>query len=101
MDLWRVSNAADRLMFVAQNLPSLTRGPDGSFKDADIANYLLNATESAASAFKARGIPSVLRVIEILGIEQGRAWGACSLNEFRKFMGLKREVPPNDYRPNS
>lgn len=72
---------------------SLQRGPDGSFEDADIANFLHNATESAASAFKARGIPSVLRVIEIMGIEQGRAWGACSLNEFRKFVGLKREVP--------
>ena len=31
-------------------------------------------TESAACAFKARGIPTVLRVIEIMGIEQGRAW---------------------------
>jgi linoleate 10R-lipoxygenase len=101
VDLWRVSNTADRRKLFAQNLPSLTRGPDGSFKDADIANYLLNATESAASAFKARGIPSVLRVIEILGIEQGRAWGACSLNEFRKFIGLRREVPSDDDRPNS
>ena len=70
---------------------SLQRGPGGSFDDADIANYLQSATESAASSFKARGIPSVLRVIEIMGIEQGRAWGACSLNEFRKFLGLKRK----------
>lgn len=77
---------------------SLKRGPDGSFKDADIANILHNATESAACAFKARGIPSVLRVIEIMGIEQGRAWGACSLNEFRKFVGLKREVPSQSSR---
>jgi len=73
-------------------LPSLERGPDGSFGDADIANFLHSATESAACGFKARGIPSVLRVIEIMGIEQGRAWGACSLNEFRKFVGLKREA---------
>ncbi|EEB97750.1 hypothetical protein MPER_02863, partial [Moniliophthora perniciosa FA553] len=30
-----------------------------------------------------------MRVIEILGIEQSRKWGVCSLNEFRKFIGLK------------
>ena len=29
-----------------------------------------------------------------MGIEQGRAWGACSLNEFRKFIGLRRRAPP-------
>jgi hypothetical protein len=39
--------------------------------------------------FKARGVPEVLRIIEIMGIEAGRKWGACSLNEFRKFLGLK------------
>lgn len=32
-----------------------------------------------------------MRVIEILGIEQSRNQGICSLNEFRTFMGLKRE----------
>ncbi|KAF9787785.1 heme peroxidase [Thelephora terrestris] len=78
----------------------LDRGPDGSFEDADIANYLQSATESAASAFKARGIPSVLRVIEIMGIEQGRAWGACSLNEFRKFVGLRPYESFEEWNPN-
>lgn len=95
LDLWRVSCSGNHAKLSAQALLSLERGPDGSFKDADIAKYLLNATESAASAFKARGIPSVLKVIEIMGIKQGRTWGACSINEFRKFFGLKREVHPD------
>lgn len=30
-----------------------------------------------------------MRAIEILGIEQGRAWGAASLNEVRKFFHLE------------
>lgn len=93
MDLWRVSQLGDHIKFECLALPSLERRPDGSFTDADIADLLHNATESAACAFKARGIPSVLRVIEIMGIEQGRVWGACSLNEFREFIGLRREVP--------
>ncbi len=86
---------------------SLSR-ENGRFRDADLAKILQNATAAPASAFKARGTPEVLRVIEILSIEQGRKWGVCTvrlfhvvqfvsftplpqLNEFRKFMGLKRE----------
>ncbi len=49
------------------------------FKDEDIARILHEATEARAGAFKARGIPECLRVIEILGIEQSRSWGACSV----------------------
>lgn len=70
---------------------SLKRGEDGRFSDADLARTLQNATSQIASAFKARGTPPVLRVIEILGIMSSRKWGVCSLNEFRKFIGLKRE----------
>ena len=33
-----------------------------------------------AGAFGARGTPKVLRAIEILGIEQSRSWGACSVS---------------------
>ncbi|KAH8108998.1 heme peroxidase [Phellopilus nigrolimitatus] len=61
----------------------------GAFRSADLAAILQAATEASASAFKARGIPEVLRVVEIMGIEQARRWGACTINEFRKFMGLK------------
>ena len=32
----------------------------------------------------------MLRIIEIMGIVQGRAWGVCSMNEFRQFLGLKK-----------
>ena len=55
----------------------------------ELANILLNATGTPASAFKARGIPEAMKVIELMGIEQSRQWGTCSLNEFRRFMGLK------------
>lgn len=43
-----------------------------------------------AGAYRARGTPAVLRIIEIMGMEQGRAWGVCTMNEFREFLGLKR-----------
>lgn len=34
-------------------------------------------------------MPKVLKAVEVLGIEQGRKWNVGSLNEFRKFFGLK------------
>ncbi|KIO24704.1 hypothetical protein M407DRAFT_25951 [Tulasnella calospora MUT 4182] len=60
------------------------RQADGSFRDEDLAKILLDACESPASAFKARGTPHVMRIIEIMAIQQNRDWGTCSLNEFRK-----------------
>lgn len=78
----------------------------GAFDSAELAAILQNATGASASSFKARGIPEVMRIIEIMGIEQSRRWGTCTvrvssltnemvlmplpqMNEFRKFMGLK------------
>ncbi|KAF5391021.1 hypothetical protein D9757_003939 [Collybiopsis confluens] len=67
----------------------LKRDGTGKFADADIAKLLQDSTSYRAGAYRARGIPDVLKVIEVLGIEQARGWGACSLNEFRNFIGLK------------
>ncbi|KAI0059711.1 linoleate diol synthase [Artomyces pyxidatus] len=68
---------------------NLQRQSDGTFKDADLAAIIKNATEHPASAFKARGTPHIMRLHEIMGIELNRRWGVCTLNEFRKFLGLK------------
>jgi len=77
----------------------LVRGPDGKFSDDDIANVLHNATENPAGAYRARGTPGVFRIIEILGIEQARQWGVCSMNEFRKHMGLKQFESFEEWNP--
>ncbi|EJD08383.1 heme peroxidase [Fomitiporia mediterranea MF3/22] len=68
----------------------LARDPStGGFNDGDLAALIQAATAAPAGAFKARGIPEVLRVVEIMGIEQARQWGTATMNEFRQFMGLK------------
>jgi hypothetical protein len=90
----------------------MTRDANGRFNDDEIAGILQDATNAYAGAFRARGTPEVLRVVEIMGILQARSWGTCSvknlvkltvileiltfiqLNEFRKFMGLKRKITP-------
>jgi hypothetical protein len=52
--------------------PQMKRGPDGRFKDSDLAQALMDASERPAHAFGARGIPSVMRAVEIMG-EQWRS----------------------------
>ncbi|KAJ7831148.1 heme peroxidase [Mycena olivaceomarginata] len=68
----------------------LKRSADGKFSDDDLATILQDATESPAGAFRARGIPGVLRLVEMLGIVQARQWGVCTLNEFRQYLGLRK-----------
>ncbi|KAF8809484.1 linoleate diol synthase [Phlegmacium glaucopus] len=68
---------------------TIHRQPDGRFKDEDLAKILHDATEHSAAAFRARGTPAVMRLNEVMGIEQSRQWGVCSMNDFRRFLGLK------------
>ncbi|KAJ7768386.1 heme peroxidase [Mycena metata] len=77
----------------------LQRGPDGRFKDADLAHILHDSTSWRAGSYRARGIPEVLRVIETLGIEQARRWGTCSMNDFRRFLGLKPYANFQEWNP--
>ncbi|KAF8066489.1 heme peroxidase [Lyophyllum atratum] len=77
----------------------LKRGPDGKFSDDDLAAILHSATEQPAGAFRGRGTPPVLRLVEIMGIEQSRAWGVCTMNEFRKYLGLKEFETFEDWNP--
>ncbi|KAB8232735.1 peroxidase/cytochrome P450 family protein [Aspergillus alliaceus] len=67
----------------------LQRQEDGTFRDEELVNILANAIEDVASSFGARNVPKALRAVEILGINQARRWNVGSLNEFRKFFGLK------------
>lgn len=77
----------------------LQRQADGTFKDEDLASLIHNATEHPAGAFRARGTPAVMRLHEIMGIEQNRRWGVCSLNDFRKFLGLRPYKTFKEWNP--
>ena len=67
----------------------LKRGPDGKFDDSELVHILTDAIEDTAGSFGANNVPTALRAVEILGMQQARAWNVGSLNEFRKFFGLK------------
>ncbi|KAK0443278.1 heme peroxidase [Armillaria borealis] len=61
---------------------------DGTFNNDNLARILQDTTDKAAGAYHAWGTPAALRTIEIVGMEQGRRWGCCTMNEFREFLGL-------------
>ncbi|KAF5381614.1 hypothetical protein D9615_005503 [Tricholomella constricta] len=79
---------------------NLKRQENGTFHDDDLARIIQDATEWRAGSFSS-GVPEALRVIEILGIEQSRSWGTCSLNEFRKFLGLKPYKNFKEWNPDT
>lgn len=47
--------------------------------------YLLT---SSTAAFGARQVPVIMKAIEMLGIQQARAWNVATLNEFRQYFGM-------------
>jgi cytochrome P450 len=61
---------------------------NGKFDDEKLAGIFADSVDDCANAYGANRVPSVMRVIEILGIEQARRWNVASLNEFRKYFGL-------------
>lgn len=49
----------------------------------------MEAVKVLQGAFGANNIPTCLKAVSILGMMQARKWNIGSLNEFRKFFGLK------------
>ncbi|KAI9799736.1 MAG: hypothetical protein M1833_003855 [Piccolia ochrophora] len=67
----------------------LKRNADGKFNDDELVEILASSVEDTAGSFGANNVPKVLRSVEILGMQQARKWNLGTLNEFRKFFGLK------------
>ncbi|GJN92760.1 hypothetical protein Rhopal_005798-T1 [Rhodotorula paludigena] len=72
------------------SIPGLERDAAGRFDDNELCRILTEATDEVAGAFGANHTPAIMRIIDVLGIKQARDdWSCCSMNEFRKFLGLK------------
>jgi linoleate 10R-lipoxygenase len=67
----------------------MERQADGTFKDEDLVKILVESIEDPANASGPNQVPTIMRAIEILGMQQARKWQVATLNEFRKFFGLK------------
>lgn len=85
---------------VERTFGGLDRQSNGSFKDDDLVKILTESIEDVAGAFGARNVPHIMRLVEVLGIEQCRKWKVASLNEFREFFALKPYATFEDINPN-
>jgi linoleate 8R-lipoxygenase/9,12-octadecadienoate 8-hydroperoxide 8R-isomerase len=83
----------------ARPFAGLKRQSDGTFNDDDLVTLMTDSVEDCANSFGANRVPTVLRVVEQLGIMQARTWNVASLNEFRKYFGLKPHAKFTDINP--
>jgi cytochrome P450 len=67
----------------------LERNADGTLPDQGLVDIMTASVEDCANSFGPNRVPAVMRAIEMLGIEQARAWNLASLNEFRKHFHLE------------
>ena len=68
----------------------MTRDPHtGTFSDAELVKIIADSTEDVACAFGPRQVPKIMKLVEILGMQQARYWQVGTLNEFRKFFQLE------------
>ncbi|KAI0124861.1 linoleate diol synthase precursor [Xylariales sp. AK1849] len=77
----------------------LQRDEDGTYSDDELVEILSSSIEDVAGAFGANQVPSALRVVEVLGMRQARAWHVATLNEFRQHFGLKKHDTFEDINP--
>lgn len=68
-------------------------------KDEDLVEILSGSIEDVANSYGANRVPPVMRVVEILGIMQSRAWNVASLNEFREYFNLTKHQTFEDINP--
>lgn len=115
MGKWRDDIAAQKPE--VRTFGDLKRTSSGAFETKDLSKLIVEGTcdvsgkcillsirtrllvvpthTSPTAAFGARQVPVVLKLVEILGINQSRGWHVGTLNELRKFMGL---TPHKDFR---
>lgn len=67
----------------------LQRNAEGKYNDDELVEIITESIEDIAGNFGPNNVPKCLKAITVLGIQQARTWNLGSLNEFRKFFGLK------------
>ncbi|GAA5972954.1 hypothetical protein JCM3765_001187, partial [Sporobolomyces pararoseus] len=78
------------------------QGKDGTgrFDDDDLVRVITEATDEVAGAFKARGVPAAMKIIDIMGMDMARnEWACATLNEFRTFLKLSRYESFEEWNP--
>ncbi len=87
LGLWEAGLDSDPQKRIFANLQ---RSADGGLDDDALVKILAEGTEDVAGSFGSTNVPPILRLVEILGIKQARAWNLATLNEFRAFFNLTK-----------
>ncbi|RAL61721.1 hypothetical protein DID88_002789 [Monilinia fructigena] len=82
-----------------RSFADLNRLSNGSYDDESLVSIFQSSVEDLSGAFGAANVPPIMRSIEILSIIQSRSWNMCTLNEFRKFVGLAPHQSFADINP--
>ncbi|KJA24877.1 hypothetical protein HYPSUDRAFT_38235 [Hypholoma sublateritium FD-334 SS-4] len=96
----KVYTATANLNKRRQNHAGLQRGRNGRFADNDLARILYESTETPAQS-SGQGISPCWRVMQIKTIDWARSFKACTLNEYRNFLGLKPLANFEEWTSNS
>ncbi|KAF9006969.1 hypothetical protein BDQ17DRAFT_1407526 [Cyathus striatus] len=78
---------------------NLHRGRDAYFKDDELARILYHATETPSIA-PGSGVPASMKPIELKTLQRAREGNVCSLNDYRKHLGLKPYTSFLEWNPN-
>ncbi|KAM3418478.1 hypothetical protein BST61_g4460 [Cercospora zeina] len=85
----KMPNERDFPALEEEKMDRIKAGPfAGRYDDDDLANLLTRSIEDCANAMGPRQVPTVMKAIEILGIQQARTWRCATLNEMRKHFDL-------------
>ena len=61
----------------------MERGADGKFNDDDLVRIITEGIEDTAGAFGANNIPTALKAVDVLGMQQARkVWNKCTSPEY-------------------
>lgn len=85
----------------SERMERIKEGPyAGRYRDDDIAYFLNKGVEDCANAMGPQQVPTVMKAIEVLGIQQARTWKLATLNEFRAHFHLTRHETFDDITQN-
>ncbi|PWN51100.1 linoleate diol synthase [Violaceomyces palustris] len=78
----------------------IERQKDGTFSNVQIAELIKSCIEEPAHAFGARGTPSSLKIVDVMGQLQARGvFNVCTMNEFRRYLNLTEYKSFEEWNP--
>ncbi|KAI8589889.1 linoleate diol synthase [Geranomyces variabilis] len=80
----------------------LKRDKDGRFNDEELVDLIKDCIDAPAHALGARGVPSALKIVEVMSQLQARkVFNVCTLNEFRKYLNLTQYKSFQEWNPDT